>query len=534
MIEAVPAPQAGGVAAASAATVAHANDSTSTPALVRRVEVVGSSLPAPVQARLRARFTGRVLDAATGGRAAAALQAAYARADVALAQVGGPALGADGVLTLAVLEGRLEGVDVTGGTARERRTAHLYARRLLHESPLRRSSYERATALIALMPGVKAGFGFAVTPRPGVMRLRIELHSVRARFDLRVSDRGAVTFGAWQGRADARAFSLFRGGDQAALTVGATPDARGLRLVGAAYVTPLGDDGLILALSAAHVESDPFRSGVSSRGTSVRAALAFPLVLRWNGVLTGVAALDAQDGENTAGALTLQDERTRNLRLGATGVRLWGQASGAAGAVVTVGLPTAGARPAQPGYAPTSYAKVAAYGALATPYGPWTVRLHAAGQAAGSRLPSSEQFAVGGDDYGRGFQAVSLQGDDGIAASAELALRLRRGPPSAVSGSEVFAYVDGGGVRVRERPGVRGCDGALASAGVGVRLGIGPAAGLELSADRAFAYTNPFGGPDRTGWRLGVRLHLAWAPGADRVIAVSDLAAAAPFNPLSP
>ena len=36
------------------------------------------------------------------------------------------------------------------------------------------------------------------------------------------------------------------------------------------------------------------------------------------------------------------------------------------------------------------------------------------------------------------------------------------------------------------------------------------------------------------GWRLGVRLHLAWAPGADAVVRASDVGAAAPFNPLSP
>ncbi len=535
-MEAVPAHTSGGAAAAIVASTVGAGsppaEAASPPALVRRVEVVGSSLPAPVLARLRARFIGRAADASTGARAAASLQAAYGRADVALAQVGGPALGSDGVLTLAVLEGRLEGVDVEGGTARERRTAHLYARRLLREAPLTRSSYERATALIALMPGVKAGFGFTVTPRPGVLRLKVELRSVRARFDLRITNRGAVQFGAWQGRADARDFSLFKGGDQAVLTVGATPDAHQLRLIAATYLAPLGSNGLTAAVSAAHVDADPYRSGLASAGTSVRAALAYPLVLRWDRALTGALVADALNGENTAGALTLEDERTRNLRLALTGARVWGERTATAGAVLTAGVPVAGARAAHPGYAPTSYAKVAAFGGLATPYGPWTVRLHAAAQAAGSRLPSSEQFVVGGDDYGRGYQAISLQGDEGVAASAELALRLRSGVPALFSGSEVFAYVDGGGVRVDARPGVRGGDGSLASAGFGVRVGVGPAAGLELSADRGMHLYEPVSGRRETGWRFGVRLHLAYAPGADKVIRATDLGSAAPFNPL--
>ena len=531
-------PQTGGVATSAAGPSAvhgpnAAGDTVSPPVLVRRVEIVGSSLPAGVQARLRARFTGLPLDAATGARAVRSLEAAYRRADMALAQVGGPGLGAEGVLTLAVLEGRLEGVDVVGGSAHERRAAHLYARRLLRETPLTRSSYERATALIALMPGVKAEFGFTVTPQPGVLRLKVALRSVRVRFDVRITNRGAVQFGAVQGRADARAFSLFKGGDQAVLTVGATPDAHRLRLIGGTYVLPLGSDGLTLVTSAAHVEAEPYRSGLSSRGDSVQAALAYPLLLRWDRTVTGVLAVGGQDGQNTLGAVTAENERTRNVRVGLTGARLFGVddlSSATGGVLLTGGLPVAGARAAHPGYAPTSYAKVSAFGGMATPYGPWTVRLHAAGQAAGSRLPSSEQFVVGGDDYGRAFQAVSLQGDDGVAASAELALRLDRGVPSVFSGTELYGYLDGGGVRVRERAGVRGGDGGLASVGAGVRIGVGPGAGLELSADRGLAYRNPYGGPDRTGWRFGVRLHLAYAPGAGKLLNAPDLTGPASFS----
>jgi hemolysin activation/secretion protein len=425
-------------------------------------------------------------------------------------------------------------VDVAGGSARERRAAHLYLRRLLREAPLTRSGYERATALVALMPGLRADFGFAVTPAPGVMRLKVTLHALRARFDLRITNRGAVSFGAWEGRADARAFSLFRGGDQAVLTVAATPDAHQLRLIEGTYVTPVGTDGLAVAVGATHVQADPYRAGEASDGTSVRAALIYPLLLRWDRALTVAAVADGQDGQTAAGPVTLEDERTRNLRLSLTGSRLFGRKTALGGVLLTQGVPVAGARAAHPGYAPTTYTKVAAYGGLATPYGPWTVRLHALAQTAGSRLPSSEQFALGGDDYGRGFQAVSLQGDDGVAASAELAVRLRHGLPSVFAGSELFAYVDGGEVRVRDRPGVRGGEGALASAGFGVRLGVGPGAGVELSADRQLEHTDPFGGPQRLGWRFGVRLHVAYAPGADAALRASDLTAPISFNPLAP
>lgn len=481
------------------------------PALVRRMEVVGTSLPPEAIRRLSARFLDRPLDAATGAEAAAALDSALRRADTHLFMVGAPGVGANGVLTLAAIEGRVVALDVEGGSAGLRRRVRAAAGRLLAERPLRRASFERVAALLALLPGVRAGTAFVVTPEPGAMRLRVLLVEHRARVDLKLSNRGAEAFGAWRGQAEARAYGLLAPGDQAVLSVGAAPDLDRLRLVGGTYVRPLGADGLTLVASATHVEGRPYGPGAASSGFSALAALAYPVVLRAGRTLTLTAAADAQDGRSTSGALTTGDERTRNLRFAVAGARLLGAgALATGGATLTAGLAALGARAARPGYAPTGYGKLQAFAAISVPRGDWTFRLRAAGQAAGSRLPFSEQFTLGGDDYGRGFRGGALQGDDGFAAAAEAARTLRRaaGPIGAV---EAFAYLDAGGVRLRRRPGEppRSEAGGLASAGAGVRVGTGPAAGLELTADRALVYDDPLGRRDG-GWRLGLRLHLAW------------------------
>ena len=502
---------AGGAELAAAAPGAPApmgTDPAAPPLLVRRVEIVGSSLPAVRLERLRARYTGRPLDAPTGAAAVRALERLYRAADVALSGVGGAGLGADGVLTLAVLEGRIEGVDVEGGPPRLRRTALAYAQRLVRERPLTRTGYQRTLALLALLPGVEARTALAVTAAPGVMRLHVVLHAARVRADVKLDDRGARAFGRWQGRVDARAYSVLTGGDQAVLTLGATPDLHRLRLLGATYTRPIGDRGLTAAVAAVHVQAQPYAADPSSAGASALFALAYPFVLRADRTLTGSVIVDGQDGRTAAGGVVFADERTRNLRAALTGVRLFGTTTATGGVTVTAGLPGLGAHAARAGYAPRGYGKVNLYGALSTPYGPWTVRLRAAAQATGSRLPSSEQLVLGGEDYGRAFRAADVQGDDGYGAAAELALRLH---PTPLGAAELFAYADGGRVNLRRRPDEPDGDreGRLLSAGAGVRLAVGPATGLELSADRALDGRDPFGRRER-GWRLGVRLHLAY------------------------
>ena len=542
MLLAVPPPegaQPGEAAASAPAPVPLASalpgDAAVPPALIRRVEIVGSSLSAQAKARLRARFTGLPLTAANGERAAKAMQSAYKHADIMMAQVGGPGLGADGVLTLAALEGRIGDVQVEGGDSRLQRLARELVEPLLHEAPLSRSRFQRQTALVALLPGVRMGVGFEVTDQPGVMRLKIGLVSVPWRVDARVTNRGAASFGDWQGRADLHAFSLLTAGDQAVLTAGATPDMHQLRLIGATYGLPIGRDGLTAVLSMAHVDADPYRSGQASTGTSVLGALAYPIEVRWDRTFTVTGVADGQDGQNASGAVVLRDERTRNLRAALQYTRLFGTRTLIAGATATAGLPVLDARPAYAGYAPTRYAKLQAFGAGTLPYGQWTVRLHAAAQATDGRVPSTEQFTVGGDDYGRAFRAVSLQGDQGVAGALEVARRLRGGG-GLLSGSEAYVYADAGAVNVEPRPGVAGGHGRLASVGAGVRIGLGPSVGLELSADHALDFHNPLGGPREGGWRIGVRLHLAYAPGvslqraADWARSVGDLRSAAPFT----
>ena len=99
--------------------------------------------------------------------------------------------------------------------------------------------------------------------------------------------------------------------------------------------------------------------------------------------------------------------------------------------------------------------------------------LKATGQIAMDPLPGALQMSIGGDPYGRAFDPSSASGDTGFAVTAEIAQGFDTGT-YALSGTEVFAFVDYGVVVTREPedspvPEVRQ---ALGSAGFGVRATI--------------------------------------------------------------
>ena len=95
---------------------------------------------------------------------------------------------------------------------------------------------------------------------------------------------------------------------------------------------------------------------------------------------------------------------------------------------------------------------------------------------------------------------VAEFGDIGLTGSAELAWRPGKILPSALSGSELYGFVDGGKVWVKGRFGFPTNAYDLESAGGGVRLSVASKAVLQLEAARGL--TNPVPFLERKDWRL--------------------------------
>jgi hemolysin activation/secretion protein len=82
---------------------------------------------------------------------------------------------------------------------------------------------------------------------------------------------------------------------------------------------------------------------------------------------------------------------------------------------------------------------------------------------------SSEEFGVGGSDYGRANDNSEIVGEDGIAAKLELQINDPVKAPY-IDGYQLYGYYDIGKVWDRDNPTVRDQERSLASVGAGVRF----------------------------------------------------------------
>ena len=126
------------------------------------------------------------------------------------------------------------------------------------------------------------------------------------------------------------------------------------------------------------------------------------------------------------------------------------------------------------------------------------LRLDSAGQYTSDRLPGAEQFSLGGEEFGRAYEAAVATGDKALAGSAELALK----PPvlpSPLQGSEVYAFADGGRAYLLARPGLDATTADAVSVGGGVRATLTARAVVQVEAARGL--TNPLATEDHEGWR---------------------------------
>jgi len=152
---------------------------------------------------------------------------------------------------------------------------------------------------------------------------------------------------------------------------------------------------------------------------------------------------------------------------------------------LSFGLDAFGAKTLSPQITDLKFVKANAHLSLARQLADRVIlRLAAAGQLTNDRLPAVEQFALGGSEFGRGYEAAALIGDEGYAGSAELAYRAP-GLPDAIRDAELYGFVDGGSTTYRARAGAPSLTQSLGSAGIGVRGMIREHVALQVDATKA-------------------------------------------------
>jgi len=497
---AVPAPTMTAPAPSPSVNVQAASTSSAT---LARVEVRGSSLAvAAFQPAFRA-LIGRPLDQATMEAAAKAASEVYRRSDVALYTVAVPRQDlSGGTLVLLATEGRIIQTALKGeATGKDLSLVKAHAERLASEAPLRRSTLERRLSLIRDIPGLKVDAQLLPAREAGGVVLLIDLKMRGPELNISVNNRGSRLLGRTQLQADLDLYSTFRQGDQTRLTLGLPTDVERFQYYAVTHSQALGTNGLRGQVSAGHFRTRPdnFTQGQATFGGL---QLSYPLTRSYEQNLYLTGALDGLDSKNAVFGQGAATERTRVLRAAGAWSLAKPKWQASASVTASLGLDALGAS-AQAGIAEPDFRKLNLRATYDRALGErWIVRLKAAGQWSGDLLPSSEQFSIGGAEFGRAFEQSVVIGDQGAAAAAELAWR-PPGLPKLLAGSEVYGFADTATVTREGRLGFAGADYDFASAGGGVRLSIGPKTGLGLEG--AYGLEDPRPGRDGR-WRLGVNL----------------------------
>jgi hemolysin activation/secretion protein len=481
-----------------------AASSSSAPGVsLRAVHISGSSLSAEILDAVWRRRVGLGLDDATITAISGALIAAYQRSDIALYSVVTPAQDlSSGVLDVQVSEGHIANIVIQtdDAGAPDIALARRYAERLTHESPLRRLTLERMMSFIRDIPGERVEATLQPSTDAGGTQLLLTLRRRRTDVGVSVSNRGTPLLGRTQGSFDAALNGMIRGGDRTDIALTLPLDQNSFRYAAISYTTPVGHDGASVSVNASTLHTEPRGLGVQGNATAGGASVSYPLLRGFTRNVTASVGVDALNTENATVGQVVDTSRTRALRVGASYADSSANSARNVSLFASFGIDGLGAR-VDPLFADADFFKL---GASAS----WThlfaqrlaLRVSAQAQVGGSMLPASEQFALGGDAYGRAFASAVVQGDQGLAASIETAFLPPDGwLPSLFQGSEAYVFFDTGTVHVNDRPLLSGADYSLSSGGFGARIALGHQ--LTLGAEFARALDMP-DGIDGDDWRL--------------------------------
>jgi hemolysin activation/secretion protein len=485
---------------------------------VSRLSLEGSSVyPADAFAAATAALVGPQVPLAQVYEAAAAIEARYRRDGYALVRVDVPdAVDAEGVLRLRIVEGRISSVTVQGDVGGAQGLIEAIAARAQASVPLRTAALERALLLANDVPGLNVRGVLSADPAtPGGTRLILEVTHDRAESFATTSNRGSRAAGPVTVASGITINTRGRSPLRIGLLGYGSIDGRQLFAELSAEQL-LGPSGLSLRSWASIAASNPgdFLSPLDIRSRTIISGLtlSYPVV-RTRALNVGVqGTFDASADRTRILGQAFSEDRLRVLRLGAN-VEVRDLRGGTSSFILTLHQGIAGLGASKDGGAlPQSrlggkagFTKLTVSASRAQPL--WQNDKLALGlvgrfngQMTGSRLLSLEQFNVGGESLGRGYNPAQGRGDEGIGGTVELQLS-RFAPLGPLRSQQLYGFFDAARVYDRGAGSER-----FLSAGAGLRADLGHDLSAQFEVAVPFDQGRLIGNRRDTGAQFFFRL----------------------------
>lgn len=365
-------------------------------------------------------------------RVAEALTRRYRNDGYILSQVVVPAQSAhDGIIRLQAVEGYVANARIEGLTRAPRDLVEAHLERIRQSRPLKAEVLERALLLINDLAGVTARATLSPSTQAGAADLTVNVSESARSVTLGLNNRGSRFLGPLRFTADADFNSAFGGGDRTGLRLVRTPLDSELTLLSATHERPLGTNGLKINGAMTFTSANPgvgvVLPNLYTESKSAQAGLSYPLLRSRLQNLTVRGSLGLSNGKTDAlaGAFKTRDQITA-ARFGLT----WDGVDALRGVNIldvefSQGLKNFGAsdRAADGSRAnvPAAFQKLTYYGARLQSLAPkWSLLGAVSGQQGLTDLLAPEQYAFGGEQMGRGYDAADLIADSGVGLKFEL------------------------------------------------------------------------------------------------------------------
>ena len=339
----------------------------------------------------------------------------------------------EGKIRLQAVEGYLAAVEFEGELENRRGMYERIRQRLLAQRPLRTATLERQMLLLNDLPGVSAQAVLQPAQESGAANLTVRMGVANVAASMGATNRGSKVQGPVQYDASLDLRSLLTLHDATTLRYLQSSERDELWLAAVSHTERLSAQGLDWTLAGSVSRSSPelgedfAELNLETDTDQASMQLAYPFVRSRTANLRGRIALTYHDGLTDSEFGELSRDVISAVRVGLSfdGVDAWrgvnlidleySRGIGAFGSS-ELGDPFASRIGGEP-----EFSKATLYIARLQSLAPrFSVLLAASGQAAFDNLLAPEEFAFGGEFYGRAYDPSEVVGDSGAAGKVEL------------------------------------------------------------------------------------------------------------------
>lgn len=459
-----------------AASVAPAGNASAAAIALTKVRFVGTSLAPALLDNAVAPHIGRPLNIDNLQAIATAVGKAYARSDIAYYAVSIPAqTPTGGVLTLQVVEGFVRNYTLAGTTpSTPVKLIEAHVRRLMGGGPLLKSKLERALSLMRDIPGQTVAAQVRQLDQQGALMLDLSVKRKQIELALTIDNNGvANVVRGIELQAAVTVNGMLREGDSTRVSGYLPLHPSRYQFYSVSHSTPIGSNGMVATVNAAHVETTSRDSQIKGNATLAGISISYPLIRSYKTNLSISASLDGVNSSNYFLDTQFGDYRSRAARLGFSWSKADEKKGYALSAVVSHGLDIFDAK-VFAGFSEKSFDKVNLQSVAVrslTKKLMFTLKVN--GQYTRDMLPVTERLSLGGAGAGRAFRTGTLTAERGVTGVAELAWSPPLKSP-LLKGSSLFVFTDGAAAHSVARPvyALPAQNYSLVSAGGGIRLSL--------------------------------------------------------------